>query len=116
MPCLPHLPVAAAILPAAPRPEATSAGGSGVVIASIVLLLLAILGVIVALRVRSWARDRGAGGGGSGFTLEQLQALRDRGELTEVQWQAARRSVLEGVRSGAASTQGPETSSPRSRR
>jgi hypothetical protein len=109
-------PLAFMLFAAAPppaEPAGSSGDGGGFLVAVLALLLLAVAGVVVALRVRSWARDRSLGEGGSGFTLEELQALRDRGELTEAQWQAARRSVLERSISGAPSTQGPETRSQR---
>lgn len=68
------------------------------------LLVLAVCGFLAAMRVRRWANARGESGG-SGFSLDELDAMRSRGELTEAQWKAARRSVLEQV-GGSESSRG----------
>lgn len=65
------------------------------------LLILAVIGVFVALRVRSRVHER-LGSGGSGFSLEELDAMRADGELSDAQWHAARRIVMDRLGPSAA--------------
>lgn len=66
------------------------------------LLILAVLGVFVALRVRSRVHER-IGSGGAGFSLEELDDMRARGELSDGQWHAARSIVMDRLGSSTAS-------------
>jgi hypothetical protein len=68
------------------------------------LLVLTVLGLFVVLRVRSRVHGR-AELGGAGFSLEELDELRSRGELSDAQWHAARRVVLDRLRSSTASAE-----------
>jgi hypothetical protein len=87
------------LLAAAPAPANGASDSWGLAVAG--LLILAVVGFLAAMRVRRWANARGDHGG-SGFSLDELDAMRSRGELTDAQWKAARQSVMGRIGAGDA--------------
>lgn len=76
----------------------------------IVLLMIAAGGVLV---LRARLLDRGARSGGPGLFLDELRAMRDRGELSPAEYDAARSAMAArlagGPRSDAGSPDSPAT-------
>lgn len=89
-----------------------AAGGAPVVSVvtwMLVLIVLVIAAGLVLLALRRRLLDEADEVGGSGLDLKTLRAMRDRGELTEEEFERARERVLEAY--GADATT-PATTSP----
>ena len=69
------------------------------------IVALAVVAVVVAFGLRLWLRDTGEPddpGVGTGFTLADLRALRDAGDLDEAEFAAARERLIGRTRGDAA--------------
>lgn len=93
---------------------AQSGVGSAVIWAGVmVLALLAGTVVLYLLRRRLFSRDDSAAD--SGLTLHDLRTMRGRGDISEEEFEAAKKIVLAGSADGAAPGRNPITGSPRSK-
>ncbi|MFK7960128.1 MAG: hypothetical protein AB8G96_06345 [Phycisphaerales bacterium] len=89
-----------------------SAGGlfSDVLPWVIGLVVIAVVGGVVIVRVRRALRDPEEAPGGVGFTLHDLRTMHARGEMTDVEFRAARDAMIAGVKDAAARSANPDES------
>lgn len=64
----------------------------GLLLNLLVVVILVIVGVVVALMVRRWARTEEDLG--NVFTLQDLRDMRDRGDISEVEFRTMRGEML----------------------
>ena len=79
------------------------------------IIALAVVAVVVAFGLRLWLRDTGEPadpGAGTGFTLADLRALRDAGDLTEDEYAAARDKLIGNTRAAAEAEPEPAQARP----
>lgn len=72
--------------------------------------MVAIVGGVVIIRVRRALRDPDEAPGGVGFTLHDLRSMHARGEMTDVEFRAARDAMIAGVKDQAARPTNPDES------
>jgi len=58
----------------------------------VVVLILVVVGVVVSLIARRWATSEGEQD--EAFTLQDLREMRDRGDITEVEFRTMRGELL----------------------
>jgi uncharacterized membrane protein len=64
----------------------------GLLLQLLVVLILVIVGVAAAFRARKWANSEDSSQ--ATFTLQDLREMRDRGDITEVEFQTMRGEIL----------------------
>jgi hypothetical protein len=81
-----------------------------------VLLVCVLVGGFVLLFLRRWLLDAGADEGAAGWDLRALRLMRDRGEISEGEYELARSRIIEAFSKSSPSTPTPSAavSPPRS--
>lgn len=90
-----------------------SANFSFVLWATLGMVAFAILGFLIARRVRSWSRETDQAP--AHFTLQDLRQMRERGQISDTEYELMRAQVIGAVR-GRPQPSSPPTPPPAARR
>lgn len=84
---------------------------AGLLLSLLVVLILVVLGVVVAFMARRWAK--GEEEFGDAFTLQDLREMRERGDISEVEFRTMRGEMLGRFAENNPANHDPESSQSR---